>query len=145
MKLWTFVCIFLTLGAHAQFQFNFSAYIPVVSDGQNLSKAWDGGFNTPQFSTLDYDYDWDEDLLVFDRSADQIRVFKQVSSAAGPTYEIDLRAHLFFPANLHYRVTTYDYDNDGRKDLFGYAVGGMQVYRNTGNAATGLQWEAYSP
>ncbi len=145
MKSWTFLFIYFTLGVHAQFQFNFSAYIPVVSDGQNLSKAWDGGFNTPQFSTLDYDFDGDEDLLVFDRSADQIRVFKQISSVAGPTYEIDLRAQLFFPPNLHYRVTTYDYDNDGRKDLFGYAVGGMQAYRNIGSAATGLQWEAYSP
>ena len=145
MKPWTFVIIFFTLAVHAQFQFNFNSYIPVISDGQNLSKAWDGGFNTPQFSTLDYDYDGDEDLLVFDRSADQLRVFKQVSTSSGPSYEIDLRAHLFFPSNLHYRVTTYDYDNDGRKDLFCYAVGGIQAFRNVGSAATGLEWEAYSP
>lgn len=145
MKSWTLVFIFCSLAAQAQFQFNFSNYIPVVSDGQNLDKAWSGGLNTPQFSTLDYDYDGDEDLLVFDRSADQIRVFKQVTSAAGPTYEIDLRAHLFFPGNLHYRVSTFDYDYDGRKDLFCYAVGGIQAYRNTGSAASGLQWEAYSP
>jgi hypothetical protein len=145
MKIWTLVFIFCSLAVKAQFQFNFSTYIPVVSEGQNLSKAWAGGFNTPQFSTLDYDYDGDEDLLVFDRSADQIRVFKQETTTAGPIYEIDLRAHLFFPSNLYYRMTTYDYDSDGKKDLFCYAVGGIKAFRNVGNATTGLQWEAYSP
>jgi hypothetical protein len=145
MKMWTLLFIFCSLTVQAQFQFNFSSYIPVVADGQTLSKAWSGGLNTPQFSTLDYDFDGDEDLLVFDRSADQIRVFKQQITPTGPSYEIDLRAHLFFPADLHYRVTTYDYDNDGRKDLFCYAIGGIQAYRNVGDAINGLQWQPYSP
>jgi len=145
MKCWVLVFICCQFAVHAQFQFNFTDFIPVISDGQNLSKAWDGGFNTPQFSSLDYDYDGDDDLLVFDRGADQIRLFKNVAVGGVPTYQLDLRAHLFFPPNLHYRVTTFDYDNDGRKDLFCYAVGGIQAYRNVGSAATGLQWQAYSP
>jgi hypothetical protein len=145
MKCWVLVFICCQFAVQAQFQFNFTNFIPVVADGQNLSKAWDGGFNTPQFSSLDYDYDGDDDLLVFDRGADQIRLFKNVTVGGAATYQLDLRAHLFFPPNLHYRVTTYDYDNDGRKDLFCYAVGGMQAYRNIGSAATGLQWQAYSP
>lgn len=145
MKWWIFLLLFSHLSVQAQFQFNFTNFIPVVSDGQNLSKAWDGGLNTPQFSTLDYDYDGDEDLLVFDRSADQIRVFRHYITAGTHSYKLDLRAHLFFPTPLNYRVTTFDYDNDGRKDLFSYAVGGIQAYRNVGSAATGLQWQAYSP
>ena len=128
-----------------QFQFNFNSTIPVTIDGQLLKAPWAGGLNTPQFSTLDYDYDGDEDLLIFDRSADQIRLFKYSVQNGLPHYEIDLRAHLFFPPNLYYRVTTHDYDQDGRKDLFCYAIGGIQAYRNIGNAASGLQWQAYSP
>ena len=145
MKLAVLVFLFVQFAVQAQFQFNFTDFIPVVSDGQTLSKAWAGGLNTPQFSTLDYDYDGDEDLLVFDRGADQLRLFKNVMIGGVQTYELDLRAHLFFPSQLNYRVTTYDYDNDGRKDLFCYAVGGIQAYRNVGTAATGLQWESYSP
>ena len=145
MKCWALVFVFCGLAVQAQFQFNFTSAIPVISDGQNLTKAWAGGLNTPQFSSLDYDFDGDEDLLVFDRSADQLRVFKQVSNGGTPSYELDLRAHLFFPTPLNYRVTTYDYDNDGRKDLFCYTVGGIKAYRNIGSASNGLLWQAYNP
>lgn len=145
MRFWLFVFLFFQLSLRAQFQFNFTDYIPVVVDGQTLNKAWAGGLNTPQFSSLDYDYDGDEDLLVFDRSADQIRLFKHEVVGTAHFYQLDPRAHLFFPPQLNYRVTTFDYDNDGRKDLFCYAVGGIKAYRNVGSAATGLQWEAYSP
>lgn len=129
----------------AQFQFNFSNTIPVISDGQFLTKAWDGGLNTPQFSTLDYNYDGLDDLLIFDRSANQLRVYKAIQNGANFSYELDPRAHLFFPPNLSYRLTTFDYDQDGKKDLFCYAVGGIMAYRNVGSAASGLQWQAYSP
>ena len=144
MKWALFFCMFqLTLWG--QFQFNFSNAIPVSVDGQSIKLPWAGGLNTPQFSSLDYDYDGDDDLLIFDRSADQIRLFSYSELNGVAHYEPDLRAHLFFPPNLHYRVTTYDYDQDGRKDLFCYAVGGIQAYRNVGTAAQGLQWQAYSP
>jgi hypothetical protein len=145
MKCWVLIFVCCQFAVRAQFQFNFTDFIPVVADGQNLSKAWDGGLNTPQFSSLDYDYDGNDDLLVFDRGADQIRLYKHVTIGGVATYQLDLRAHLFFPPHLNYRVTTYDYDNDGQKDLFCYAVGGIQAYRNIGSAATGLQWQAYSP
>lgn len=137
--------VFISVQAIAQFQFNFTDFIPVVSDGQTISKAWAGGLNTPQFSSLDYDYDGDEDLFIFDRSADQIRLFRHEISGTSHSYQLDPRAHLFFPPQLNYRVTTFDYDQDGRKDLFCYAVGGLRAYRNIGSAGTGLQWQAYSP
>ena len=100
MKCWVLVFVCCQFGVRAQFQFNFTDFIPVVADGQNLSKAWDGGLNTPQFSSLDYDYDGDDDLLVFDRGADQIRLYKQVANGGVATYQLDLRAHLFFPPHL---------------------------------------------
>ncbi|MFM6965485.1 MAG: hypothetical protein ACKOWM_07910, partial [Sphingomonadales bacterium] len=105
--------VLISVQATAQFQFNFTDFIPVVSDGQTLSKAWSGGLNNPQFSCLDYDFDGDDDLLVFDRSANQLRVFRHEVSGAAHSYKIDPRAHLFVPAELNYRVTTYDYDQDG--------------------------------
>jgi hypothetical protein len=142
---WTLFFCLISLNLWGQFQFNFVQSIPVIVDGSPLKAPWAGGLNSPQFSTLDYDYDGDEDLLVFDRSADQLRLFKCTLVNSVPNYELDPRGHLFFPANLHYRVSTYDYDQDGRKDLFCYAIGGIQAYRNIGSASTGLQWQLYSP
>ena len=37
---------------------------------------WAGGLNYPQFSSIDYDFDGDLDLLVFDRSSNQLKVFE---------------------------------------------------------------------
>ncbi|MEY4350752.1 MAG: hypothetical protein RL078_813 [Bacteroidota bacterium] len=142
---WALLFCLCNLTLWGQFQFNFSSSIPVVVDGQSIKAPWAGGLNTPQFSSLDYDFDGDEDLIVFDRSADQLRVFKYSLQNGLPHYEVDLRAHLYFPPNLHYRVTTYDYDQDGRKDLFCYAIGGIQAFRNVGSSAQGLIWQAYSP
>ena len=142
---WALLFCLCNLTLWGQFQFNFDHSVPVTVDGLSLKSPWAGGLNTPQFSSLDYDFDGDEDLLVFDRSSDQLRVFKFSFQNGLPHYEVDLRAQLFFPPNLRYRVTTYDYDQDGRKDLFCYAIGGIQAYRNIGTPAQGLVWQAYSP
>jgi hypothetical protein len=37
-----------------------------------------------------------------------------------------------------------DYDNDGRKDLWTYGVGGLKVFKNVGSLANGLQWTLVS-
>lgn len=129
----------------SQFQFNYSNFIGVLHDGQLMEKPWDGGLNTPQFSSIDYDFDGDEDLLIFDRSANQIRVYKNIQVGATNKYELDCGALQFFPPNLTNRITTFDYDQDGRKDLFCYAVGGIKAFRNIGSATQGLQWHEYSP
>ncbi len=142
---WSLLFCLCNLTLWGQFQFNFDHSVPVIVDGLNLKSPWAGGLNSPQFSSLDYDFDGDEDLLVFDRSSDQLRVFKFSLQNGLPHYEVDLRAQLFFPPNLRYRVTTHDYDQDGRKDLFCYAIGGIKAYRNKGSPAQGLVWQAYSP
>jgi hypothetical protein len=33
-----------------------------------------------------------------------------------------------------------DYNLDGKNDLFTYGIGGVKVYRNSGNSGVGLQW-----
>ncbi|MBM3456740.1 MAG: hypothetical protein FJX80_16710, partial [Bacteroidetes bacterium] len=72
-----FLLMLLNVWYHkAQFSFNFSDSIQVTKNGSPLSLAWSGGLNYAQFSEIDYDYDDDMDLLVFDRSNDQIRLFE---------------------------------------------------------------------
>src|SRR3989338_5607793 len=140
-----FICaISLTCSfrSFSQFSFEYSNTIPVKIGTDTLQNGWGGGLNYAQFSDFDYDFDGDADLFVFDRSSDNIRVFTQ-EDAGGKHYELANNAKVHFPPDLKYRTTLVDYDADGRKDIFTYGIGGLKVYRNTGDLANGLQWELY--
>lgn len=136
-----FLLMLLNVWYHkAQFSFNFSDSIQVTKNGSPLSLAWSGGLNYAQFSEIDYDYDDDMDLLVFDRSNDQIRLFENRLIDGNRSYVFNPIGQTLFPSDLRYRLTAIDYNQDGENDLFAYGIGGIKVYKNTGNSTTGLQW-----
>jgi hypothetical protein len=138
--------LFLVIGyeLNAQFQFNFNDSILVLKNGDYLNLAWAGGHNNAQFSEIDYDFDGDMDLFVFDKSHDQIRLYRHEEANVQHYYVSDPAAFLRFPPGLRYRAYCADYDQDGKNDLFCYTIGGLRVYKNVGNATVGLQWEQYS-
>lgn len=100
-----------------------------------------GGLNYTQFSEIDFDFDGDMDLLLFDRTSNNIHLLRNTVEGASRKYEMLFNSRQYFPTDLVYRVQTFDYDIDGRMDLFTYNSGGIKVYRNTGSAANGLTWE----
>ena len=124
-----------------QFQFSYSDSISVTSNNEELEMAWAGGLNYPQFSSIDYDFDGDLDLLVFDRSSNQLKIFAQYEQDGAPHYKYDPEGASYFPQDIRYRLFAIDYDGDGKKDLFAYGIGGLKVYRNTGDNSSGLSWE----
>jgi len=135
------VVLLLKLHVFAQFNFVYSDSIPILNSTDYKQMPWAGGLNYSQFSDFDFDFDGDLDLFVFDKSSDNIRVFLQKERENGEKYyQYKHNAHEFFPSNIIYRATMVDYDNDGRKDLFCYGIGGIKVYRNVGDATNGLQW-----
>lgn len=137
--------VLLSFGnAFAQFGFEYDPTIPVKKGIQYLNTPWAGGLNYIQISDFDYDFDGDLDLFLFDRSSNNIRVLTQEDNMGTPYYALAYNAHNSFPADVRYRAALVDYDNDGRKDLFTYGIGGIKVYRNTGDIANGLQWELVS-
>lgn len=141
------ICLlFIMYAAHvqAQFQFNFNDSILVFKNGNPLNLAWAGGQNNAQFSEIDYDFDGDKDLFVFDKSHDQVRLYRHEEANVQHYYVADPAAFLKFPAGLRYRAYCADYNGDGKNDLFCYTIGGLRVYKNTGNASIGLQWEQYN-
>lgn len=136
--------IISTIG-YAQFGFEQNDIIEVVQDGENQKYPWAGGMDYCQFSSIDLDFDGVEDLFVFDRTCNKVMTFLQ-NGAPGetdyiyaPEYEND------FPEELHDWVLLVDYDCDGLKDIFTYAIGGGMVYRNTGNEGDGNQFELVVP
>ena len=134
----TILCPWVGFG---QFNFEYDDSIGVRIGTDTLAHAWVGGLNYAQFSDIDIDFDGDLDLFVFDRSSDNIRIFTQENNGSGPYYKYLYRGKTHFPDDLRYRATAIDYNADGAKDLFVYGVGGIKVYRNTGNVVNGNQWE----
>jgi hypothetical protein len=124
----------------AQFNFEFNGSIPVYDGNSPREFPWAGGLNYAQFSDIDVDFDGDLDLFVFDRSSDNIRVFLNEQENGNSVYRFLYGGHNLFPSDIRYRATAVDYNNDGRKDLFVYGIGGIKVYRNTGDLTNGLQW-----
>ena len=140
---YTLLCLFalnsgISLG---QFGFEYDNSIVVNRGGDALTNPWGGGLNYTQVSDFDYDFDGDMDLLLFDRSNHNLRVFTQEDQGGSKYYQLAYNAHLNFPAEIRYRATMVDYDNDGRKDLWTNGTGGLKIYRNVGSIGTGLQWE----
>ncbi len=113
--------------AQTQLRYQFSQQIPVYQlDNQRLNLAWAGGFNSPQFSTIDLNGDQVQDLFVFDRTAN--RVFTYVRQ--GNSYQYAPAYELLFPTMRNWCLLV-DYDQDGKKDIFTFGSNlGVEVYRN---------------
>ena len=136
--------IFISFQSKAQFQFDYNSELTVKIGNDTLENAWAGGLNYSQLSDFDFDFDGDLDLFIFDRSSNNIRVFTQEGEGSNKHYEFVYDAKNYFPPGLRYRSALVDYDQDGRKDLFTYGIAGIKVYRNIGDAVSGLQWELAS-
>lgn len=121
--------------------FEYNPNIPVKNGSATLKNPWAGGINYGQFSTIDYNFDGLDDLVIFDRSADEFILMKHVVNASVHGYDYVYKGYEYFPADCKYRAAFVDYDSDGRKDLFTYGIGGVKIYRNIGNASIGLQWQ----
>ena len=135
-------CSFYTISL-TQFTFEYANNIPVTIGVDTLKSAWAGGFNNAQFSTIDYDFDGDDDLFVFDRSSNNIRLFSNENTNGTFHYKFIYNGKKYFPKDLNYRVALVDFNQDGKKDIFTYGIGGIKVYRNEGNQTDGIQWSLF--
>ena len=136
----SFIFLFISF-SFTQFNFVFNDSIKVWKSGEQLKHPWAGGINHAQFSTYDFDFDGDEDLILFDRSANKIVVFEhQQDENDDSYYKYNHYASDFFPKDLRGFFLMVDYDGDGKKDIFTRAQGGARVYKNVGNSSIGNSW-----
>ncbi len=114
--------------------------IPVINmNGDTLNDPWVGGFNNPQFSTIDMNNDGKEDLFVFERDGNQVKTFINVGSPGVAAFKYDPQYEEQFPELFNFALLR-DYNNDGKKDIFFYYHPGIGVYKNVSNG-NGLEWE----
>jgi len=98
--------------------------VPFEVNGQELENPLIGGFNDPQFSSVDLNDDGTLDLFVYDRIGNVALTFinngtsNQVDYTYAPEYSKN------FPKVTNWALMR-DYDNDGIMDLFASAPPGL--------------------
>ena len=109
-----------------------------VFDGvTQLKNPWAGGLNFTEWSAIDLDLDGDKDIVVFDKSGEKIRAFLNDGLPGQESYTHAPQLQYQFPKTVAWCIF-YDYNNDGKADLFTYSLGqgGIRVYRNTSSPGT---------
>ncbi len=124
----------------AQTQFVRKDSIPVFLNTQQLNHAWTGGINSAQFSEIDLNLDGIMDLFVFDRTGNKISTFINAGTPNQVAYVAAMQYVPKFP-RMHDWVLLRDYNCDGKMDIFTSNASKIQVYKNTSNVATGLQFQ----
>jgi len=123
--------------------------IPVTINGNSIKNPWVGGLNAPIFSTIDLNGDGLKDLFIFDKDGSEPANYRyttylndgvagQVSYTYAPQY-----ADRFPP--LHRWALLYDFDCDGKEDIFTYTfIGGMEVWHNDYTVQNGLKFSLHT-
>ena len=132
----------LTLNVFSQsivFQVNHS--IPFVVNGDTLKNALAGGINFPLFSEIDLNGDGLHDLFLFDRDNGRISTFLNDGSAGIHSWH-DAPGYVSRFPLINKWVLLYDYNCDGKQDLFTLSPGqnGIAFYRNDFDVTLGLRF-----
>lgn len=138
------LCCFLCLSFLSEAQPYFSRYdsIDVKINSTYITNAWAGGLNFPQHSVVDMNMDGVKDLFVFDRTGNKIRTFINHGTNNIVDYKYDASYESKFP-KLQEWALLYDYNNDGKEDIFSYSWvgGGFDVYKNISTVSGGLAFQ----
>ena len=107
------------------FGFERQPSIFVIENGHALAMPWVGGLNSVRFSEIALDMDGTLDLLGFEKHGNRLLPFLRVGNdfLYAPQYA------RCFP-DLHDWVILYDYDHDGKSDIFTYGLAAVRVFKN---------------
>lgn len=122
-------CVLLSL-AEAQntyydFGFERQQSVSVVENGHTLPIPWAGGLNSVHFSEVDLNLDGVPDLLGFEKHGNRLLPFLRTGNA----FQFAPQYTRCFP-DLHDWVILYDYNHDGKADIFTYGLASVRVFEN---------------
>jgi hypothetical protein len=143
-----FFCSFIFNNLKSQniYEFGFEQDFSVHVTNQNndtLHYAWWGGLNAVQFAEMDINLDGVIDLIVFDRHGNKILPLINNNVAGQFSYTYSPQYKKNFPKEISDWIITYDFNNDGKNDIFSYSPGGIKVYKNI-STSTELKFELWS-
>lgn len=108
--------------------------ISVLKNNKVLKLPWAGGLNACMFSQIDLNNDGKKDLIAFDKvnnfAFGIFRTFINEGSTGEIKYRYTHQYNTAFP-KVQQWAYFYDFNNDGKSDLFTYVVGGIKAFRNT--------------
>ncbi|MBI3520762.1 MAG: T9SS type A sorting domain-containing protein [Bacteroidetes bacterium] len=107
--------------------------IPVYESNTKLLMPWAGGINFSSFTSIDLNADGKNDIVGYDKiggSGGRLRAYLNVGSPGVSRYLHSYTYQQQFPAVNDWALF-FDYNNDGKADLFTYTTGGIKVFRNT--------------
>lgn len=119
--------------------------ITVSINDIQLTNAWAGGLNSPQFSEIDLNGDGIKDLFVFERDWNGIiKTFINNGGSGRIDYTYQPYYQQKFP-EMHNWCLLADYNCDGKEDIFTSVPAGIAVYRNDSDLLSGLKFTLVSP
>jgi hypothetical protein len=143
MKKYFIVCVFISFIFTAEAQplvYSVDPSIPVHQSGNILLSPWAGGFNSPQFSTMNLNNDGIDDLVVFDRTNNRITTFVASYQYWRMVYIHVPKYETMFPV-LSSWLLLVDYNLDNKKDIFTYSYLGVTVYKNISINPDTIVWK----
>ncbi|MGK0286400.1 MAG: hypothetical protein ACI9GM_001449, partial [Salibacteraceae bacterium] len=133
------ILLFVALISNAQnnvYKYAYTKEVTISKNNQLLTDPWSGGFNNPQFQSLDVNFDCYDDLIIFERDGQEVRVYLNDTSSSSGTYSYAPEYSRFFPSDISDLLIIKDYDMDGKPDLFTSNSpfhnngNGLKVYKN---------------
>ncbi|MES2568135.1 MAG: T9SS type A sorting domain-containing protein [Bacteroidota bacterium] len=107
--------------------------IPVYEGGLKLKMPWAGGINFSSFTQIDLNADGKKDIVAFDKicgSGGHLRAYLNAAGTGEATYLHAYNYQELLPSVAEWALF-FDYNNDGKADIFTYTTGGIKVFKNT--------------
>jgi hypothetical protein len=133
----TLFLVLIVTGLKAQMAV-FRDTLPVYESGTKLLSPWAGGLNYSSFSQIDLNFDGKNDIVAFDKvcnSGGKLRAFLNIGSPGVAKYKHSPEYQDKLPSLIEWALF-FDYDSDGKSDIFTYTTGGIKVFKNTSTAST---------
>lgn len=125
-KIIPLVFIFLYVSKILNAQLFYDNSIVVIENSDTIQFPWMGGIDLPQYSNADINNDGFQDILVFDKKSNTVKVL--LLDSVGK-YNFAPSLSQVFPKDIYGFALFKDYNCDGLVDIFSQTNAGIRVHK----------------